>query len=446
MIDGDIMNEQFQQQMKDLLKDEYDDFMKALVQPNIKAFYLNPLKTNTINYLNKNYISPHPIVKDGYYFDYEQYPLGKSPFFACGLYYIQEPSAMLVSHFLDIQKDDYILDMCAAPGGKTCAVASQLSMEGLMIANDIVPLRAKILSENIERFALKNTIVTNCDPIAFTKILPEFFDKIILDAPCSGEGMFRKSNTAIETWSLDKVNECAHIQRQLIDTAMTLLKPGGQLIYSTCTYNTKENEQQIRYLLNHYDCSLIPLKKSHGMCSGIHMEEAVRLYPHHYHGEGHFIALIQKHGHSSSQKVKALKASISKQNQILINDFYKQYLNMKTPPYLYDNQNHIYAIMPQFPELKGIRVLRNGLYLGECKKNRFEPSLALALTLHQNEVKQSYTFKENDEKIKKYIHGESIEGTNQKGYGVIFVEEYPLSFYKESQHQAKNLYPKGLRR
>lgn len=440
------MNRLFEKQMQYILKNEYPDFMKALEQPAVKAFYLNPHKKEAIKYLNKEFIQPHVVVKDGYYFNYEKYPLGKSPFFSCGLYYIQEPSAMLVTHFLNIQKDDYILDMCAAPGGKTCAAASQLSEDGLMIANDIVPLRAKILSENVERFGLKNTIVTNCDPLVFENQLKGFFDKIILDAPCSGEGMFRKSDAAIETWSLEKVHECAHIQRQLLDAAMNLLKPEGQLIYSTCTYNTIENEEQIQYLLNHYNCSLIPLKKSHGMSPGMNMEEAVRLYPHHYQGEGHFIALIQKHGEMTPFKSKNLKPVISKQNQLLVQDFYKTYLNCKVPAYLYDNNNHIYAILPQFPELKGIRVLRNGFYLGECKKNRFEPSLALALTLQINDVKQFYRFHENDQEVTQYLHGETIEGSTQKGYGIIFVEDYPLSFYKESNHQAKNLYPKGLRR
>ena len=440
------MNELFKKQMKDLLKDEYDDFKKALEKPSIKGFYTNPLKKDILPYLDSQYIKPHVVVKNGYYFDYEHYPLGKSPFFLCGAYYIQEPSAMLVSHFLDVKEDDYILDMCGAPGGKTCAIASRLSNEGLMITNDIVPLRAKILSENVERFGLQNTIVTNCDPLSFVKILPGFFDKIILDAPCSGEGMFRKNDQAIDTWSLEKINECTHIQRQLLDAAMILLKDGGQLIYSTCTYNTQENEEQINYLLNHYDCQLIPLTKSHGMSEGKDMKEAVRLYPHKYNGEGHFIALIQKIGTSKPTKSKALKAHTSKQNQKLVEDFYKHYLNIKVPKYLYDNQNHIYAIKPQFPNLEGIRVLRNGLYLGECKKNRFEPSLALALTLQKEDVKQSYTYHETDQAIQKYIHGEAIEGTQQKGYGVIFVEDFPLSFYKESQHQAKNLYPKGLRR
>ena len=440
------MNELFKEQMKDLLKDDYLAFEDALNQPNQKAIYINPIKEDVISHLDERYIQKHPVVKDGYIFDHLHYPLGKSPYFSCGLYYIQEPSAMLVSHFLDIEKDDFVLDMCAAPGGKTCAVASRLGPQGLMIANDFVALRAKILSENIERFGLTNTMVTNCDPVVFAKQLPSFFDKIILDAPCSGEGMFRKSDAAIDTWSPEKIQECAYIQKNLIDAAMTLLKPGGKLIYSTCTYNTVENEDQIHYILDHYNCTLLPLEKSHGMQPGKDMPEVVRLYPHLYRGEGHFIALIQKNEESSTKKIKTIKPNIHKQNLTLVQDFYKRYLNIDMPLHLYDNNNHIYAIQPHFPELKGIRILRNGLYLGECKKNRFEPSLALALTLHKQDVKQYYSYPENDEHISRYLKGEAIEGSDQKGYGVLFVDDYPLSFYKESQHLAKNLYPKGLRR
>ena len=317
------MIELFEQRMKELLKDDYNAFKDALEKKPVKSFYLNPKKKNAIEHLNQKYITSHPYIKDAYYYDYENYPLGKHPYFNCGLYYIQEPSAMAVANCLEFNHDDYVLDMCGAPGGKSCAIASRLGSQGLMITNDINTLRAKILSENIERFGLKNTIVTNCDPIQLTKVLPEFFDKIILDAPCSGEGMFRKDNQAIETWSPQKVQECTHIQRQLMDAAMKLLKPGGILIYSTCTYNTKENEEQINYLLKHYDCQLIPLRRSHGMAPGIHMDEAIRLYPHRYRGEGHFIACIQKNGQSSTKKYKPMKASISKQNQKLVNTFYQ---------------------------------------------------------------------------------------------------------------------------
>lgn len=436
----------FLNRMKDLLKDEYDDFIKSLEKPPIKAIYLNNKKENVLNYLDHHYIFKHPIVDNGYYFDYNNYPLGKSPFFLSGLYYIQEPSAMLVSHILNVKEDDYVLDMCGAPGGKTCAVASKLSNNGLMIANDINPLRARILSENVERFALENTIVTNCDPLLFTNQLKGFFDKIILDAPCSGEGMFRKTDKAIETWSIDKVHECANIQKKLIESAYELLAPEGEIIYSTCTYSIEENEDIINYALKHFDLTLMPIEKKHGMVSGINMDEAVRLYPHHYNGEGHFIALLKKGKNGNIQKAKLLKKHINKDKEKIVKDFYKENLNKEVPPYLLDNQNHIYAIQPHFPELKKIRILRNGLYLGECKKNYFSPSLSLALTLKKKDVKRYYSFHEFDEEITKYIRGETIEGHGEKGYGIIFIEEYPLSFYKESNHQVKNLFPKGLRR
>lgn len=441
------MNDDFIKQMEDLLGSELDDFLKSLQQPQIKAFYLNPTKKDALKYLDKSYIKQHPLVEEGYYFDYENYPLGKSPYFNCGLFYIQEPSAMLVSEFLNAQKGDFILDMCSAPGGKSCRVGHQIGNEGLLITNDISTLRAKILSENIERFGLQNTIVTNIDPLNYSRDLDDFFNKIILDAPCSGEGMFRKTDKAISTWSHKKIEDCVLIQKQLIDKAFAMLKPGGFLIYSTCTYNTQENEEQVQYMLNHYDCSLVPLQKSHGMQEGIQLKEAVRLYPHQYSGEGHFIALIQKHGQTPQQKkIPVLKSHISKANYQLVKEFYLTYLNIEMPTLLYDNKNHIYAIQEHFPDLKGHRILRNGLYLGECKKNRFEPSLALALTLTKDDVKQYYSFDKDSIEIQKYLHGESIEGTNQKGYGVLFVDNYPLSFYKESNKQAKNLYPKGLRK
>lgn len=440
------MNEIFLKRMKDILKDEYDDFIKSLEQPPVKAFYLNSKKKNALDFLDTKFISKHPIISNGYYFDYENYPLGKSPYFLSGLYYIQEPSAMLVSHILNVKEDDYVLDMCAAPGGKTCAIANQLSDKGLMIANDINSLRAKILSENIERFGLKNTIVTNCDPTILTKQLKGFFDKIILDAPCSGEGMFRKEDKAIKTWSLNKVQECAYIQKKLIDAAYEMLNDGGELIYSTCTYSMEENENNIKYALEKYDFSLINIEKSNGMSQGIEMKEAVRLYPHKYKGEGHFIALLKKGKASHKQKVKMLKSNISKQKYILVDKFYKENLNIETPEYLYDNNNHIYAIKDHFPKLDQVRILRNGLYLGECKKNYFLPSHSLALTLEKKDIKQFYTFKEKSNEIQKYINGETLEGTNKKGYGIIFVDDFPLSFYKESNNQIKNLFPKGLRR
>ena len=436
--------EQFDARMKSLLKDEYDDFKKALLEKPVKGLYLNRNKKNVERVLEKQYIEHHPIVENGYLYD-ENYHPGRSAYFLAGLYYIQEPSAMLVADALPIEPDDFVLDMCAAPGGKSCEIASRLTEEGVLIANDIEASRARILSENIERFGLDNTIVTNVDPMRFTKQFQDAFDKIVLDAPCSGEGMFRKLEQAVDTWSEDKVLECAHIQKNLLKGAYDMLKQGGMVIYSTCTYSYEENEAMVHYAVDELGFELLPLSKSHGLCPGVDLDEVVRCYPHHYRGEGHFIALLRKPGNSPRKVVRPMKPQVSQADLKVLKAFYQETLNKKVPAYIIENNGHLYAIKKNFPELKGIRVLRNGLYLGEVRKNRFIPSYSLALTLTKEDVKRSYDYSCDSEEIKKYIHGETLEGTGNKGFGVIFVDGYPLSFYKES-NQVKNLFPKGLRR
>ena len=436
--------EQFDARMKSLLKDEYDDFKKALLEKPVKGLYLNRNKKNVERVLEEQYIEHHPIVENGYLYD-ENYHPGRSAYFLAGLYYIQEPSAMLVADALPIEPDDFVLDMCAAPGGKSCEIASRLTGEGVLIANDIEASRARILSENIERFGLDNTIVTNVDPMRFTKQFQEAFDKIVLDAPCSGEGMFRKLEQAVDTWSEDKVLECAHIQKNLLKGAYDMLKQGGMVIYSTCTYSYEENEAMVHYAVDQLGFEILPLRKSHGLCPGVDLDEVVRCYPHHYRGEGHFIALLRKPGNSPRKVVRPMKPQVSQADLKVLKAFYQETLNKKVPAYIIENNGHLYAIKKNFPELKGIRVLRNGLYLGDVRKNRFIPSYSLALTLTKEDVKRSYDYSCDSEEIKKYIHGETLEGTGNKGFGVIFVDGYPLSFYKES-NQVKNLFPKGLRR
>lgn len=436
--------EQFDARMKSLLKDEYDDFKNALLEKPVKGLYLNRNKKNVERVLDQNYVEHHPIVENGYLYD-EKYHPGRSAYFLAGLYYIQEPSAMLVADALPIEPDDFVLDMCAAPGGKSCEIASRLTGEGILIANDIEASRARILSENIERFGLDNTIVTNVDPMRFTKQFQEAFDKIVLDAPCSGEGMFRKLEQAIDTWSEEKVLECAHIQKNLLKGAYDMLKQGGMVIYSTCTYSYEENEAMVHYAVDELGFELLPLNKSNGLCPGVDLDEVVRCYPHHYRGEGHFIALLKKPGNSPRKQVRTIKPSVNLADLKVLKAFYQENLNKKVPSYIIENNGHLYAVKKNFPELKGIRVLRNGLYLGEVRKNRFIPSYSLALTLTKQDVKRSYDYPSESEEIKKYIHGETLEGTGEKGFGVIFVDGYPLSFYKES-NQVKNLFPKGLRR
>ena len=236
-----MLNEFFLR-MKNILNDDYEAFVEALEKPAFQSIHINTNKDTTNEIAAKYNLKPHPYVSNGYYFNKEEIQLGKLPYHEAGLYYIQEPSAMLVSELADIKQGMRVLDMCAAPGGKSTKAGILVGEDGLLICNDISNSRAKILSENIERFGLKNTLVSNIDPVLYANYLPNFFDVVIVDAPCSGEGMFRKLDQAKTTWSPEKVQECASIQANLIKAAYDCLKPGGLLVYSTCTYAKEENE------------------------------------------------------------------------------------------------------------------------------------------------------------------------------------------------------------
>ncbi len=436
--------ELFYQRMADILQEEYPQFEKALEQQDSKGFYLNTLKSDILFHLDKTKITAHEFIENGYRYDHTDYFLGKHPYFDLGLYYIQDPGAMVVASTVAVDKDDYVLDMCGAPGGKSCKIAMSLSNQGLLVANDISPLRARILSGNIERMGITNTIVTNGDPVNFTKELGGFFDKVFLDAPCSGEGMFRKTDKAIETWSPEKVAECATIQRKLLDSAYELLKEDGLLVYSTCTYSLEENEDQVRYMLEHYPVELVKIDMLPGMSPGIDLEGTVRMYPHKYQGEGQFIAILKKL-EGKKAKVQRLNDNVAKDQRELVRMFYKENLNIDVPEHLFNSNGHIYAIQENFIKIPSFKILRSGLYLGECKKNRFEPSHSLARTLTKDQVRRFVDFPVDSKEFADYLSGLTLEPQGKKGYGVIFGDGYPLSFYKESD-QIKNLYPKGLRR
>ena len=251
--------EQFDARMKSLLKDEYDDFKKALLEKPVKGLYLNRNKKNVERVLDQNYVEHHPIVENGYLYD-ENYHPGRSAYFLAGLYYIQEPSAMLVADALPIEPDDFVLDMCAAPGGKSCEIASRLTGEGVLIANDIEASRARILSENIERFGLDNTIVTNIDPMRFTKQFQEAFDKIVLDAPCSGSGTLDANNTKTEKIFTPKlIEKSVKAQITLLTKALKILKPGKEIVYSTCSILKEENEEIIKQVLKKSNAKIKPI-------------------------------------------------------------------------------------------------------------------------------------------------------------------------------------------
>lgn len=440
------MLDDFYLRMQKILGNEFDSFLEALTQPPYQALQINTQKDSMHKMATLFQLEKHPYVHNGYYFDKEKQPMGKIAYHDAGLYYIQEPSAMLVSELADIKPGMKVLDLCGAPGGKSVKAALAIGEDGLLVTNDISSSRAKILSENIERLGFKNTVVTNTTPTQLEKAFPNFFDVVIVDAPCSGEGMFRKLDQAKTTWSSQKVAECAAIQTQLLASAYHMLKDGGILMYSTCTYEIDENENQIKKALNQFSLKLIDIPLQPGFCPGIDLPGVIRLYPHHFHGEGHFIAKMQKLDHPDIIQLPEQKSNLTKEEQRLISQFYQDTLNIPLPKHLYSSAHHIYALPSPYLDFGKIRVLRQGLYLGECKKNRFEPSHSLALSLQASEAKRTYNYHYDDIEVAKYLHGETLNGKQGNGFGLITIDGYPLGFVKEVQGVLKNFYPKGLRR
>lgn len=436
----------FLDRMKPILGEDYDAFVKSLNDPQKQSLHVNILKDPSHTIPNSFHLMRHPYVENGYYFEKETHPMGKYSYHAAGLYYIQEPSAMLVGSLAPLKKGMRVLDMCAAPGGKSSSIAMRIGSEGLLVTNDITPNRAAILSENMERCGFTNTVVINTDPCKLPSLLPGFFNMVFIDAPCSGEGMFRKLDQAKTTWSESKVYECAHIQKNLIQAAYDLLADDGIIVYSTCTYELEENEYQIQLALDTLDLELIPFDLKPGFTPGIGLPETIRLYPHRFNGEGHYIALLRKTGHTPSGNVQSLKSNLTKEQQKLVNEFYQSTMNCDIPSFLYASNNHIYAVPYPYIDFKKTRVLRNGLYLGECKKNRFEPSHSMALAYAPSAFKRTYNFTYNCVEIEKYLHGETLEGHQGNGFGLITIDGFGLGLVKEVQGVLKNFYPKGLRR
>lgn len=424
--------QRFLDDMKELLMDEYDDFIKSYDEPKTTGLRINTLKINKEELLNLNLynLTPIPWADEGFYYDEEVDRPGKSPLHESGAYYLQEPSAMSVVPHLDIKEGDKVLDMCAAPGGKSTYILSQLDDTGILVSNEINPIRIKALGENLERFGARNCIITNTDSTKLRKVFTGYFDKMVIDAPCSGEGMFRKDPVAIEDWSYSKVLECQSIQKEIIRDGYKMLKKGGILVYSTCTFSTEENEDVIDEFIEETEGAVLITKE--------------RLWPHKIKGEGHFVAKIQKLDDEDC-RVKEMK--IKKLNNELkeYKSFEKKFLNVDFDnKYMLRGEN-LYLLPDQCPNLDKIKVLRYGLHLGVLKKNRFEPSHALSHYLKLDQIKNIQNFNLDDKEVFDYLRGNVINTGQSRGWVVVAVEGIPLGWGKESNGVLKNHYPKGLR-
>lgn len=424
--------QRFLDDMKELLMDEYDDFIKSYDEPKTTGLRINTLKINKEELLNLNLynLTPIPWADEGFYYDEEVDRPGKSPLHESGAYYLQEPSAMSVVPHLDIKEGDKVLDMCAAPGGKSTYILSKLNDTGLLVSNEINPIRIRALGENLERFGARNCIITNTDSNNLRKVFTGYFDKVVIDAPCSGQGMFRKDEVAITDWSYDKVLECQGIQKEIIRDGYDMLKNGGILVYSTCTFAKEENEDVINDFISEYkDAKLIEMQ---------------RIWPHKVSGEGHFVAKIQKLENEDCN-VKYIKIKNNDKEVKDYREFEKKFLNISIESRFDIRGENLYLLPEEHPDTKKLKVLRYGMHLGMLKKNRFEPSHALSHYLKMEDVKNVENFSVQDNKILEYLRGNTIETGKSRGWVLVCVEGIGLGWGKESNGILKNHYPKGLR-
>lgn len=491
--------QEFLNRMKNLLGKEYAEFISGYERERFYGLRYNPLKSGKEEFLNKMPFELTPVkwCEEGFYYnkndsdkdlcEKDSYEIsyvqpGKHAFHEAGVYYIQEPSAMSVVEVLGPEPGERILDLCAAPGGKTTHIAGKMLGKGLLVTNEIVTDRARILSQNVERMGIANAVVCNETPERMAEFFPLFFDRVLVDAPCSGEGMFRKEEIAIDMWSPENVSMCAERQLNILEQAALTLKSGGVLVYSTCTFSPEENEGVIsEFLSRHQEFAIeeSALEKFFSQGEGTWVENpaegiehTMRLWPHKIGGEGHFIAklrkadglnpkpdyklelkknlksnvkLSSKSSHNSRQTkddaIKLCRNFLDK--ELGLSKGIKEELEQSGSLTLFGEQ--IYLVPSEMIVLQGIKIIRPGLHIGTNKKNRFEPSHALALFLSPDEVGNHYAM--TDAETEKYLRGETFAcGEGLKGWALLTTGGCSIGFGKAGGGQMKNHYPKGLRK
>lgn len=472
---------EFEKKMKAFLGDEWDDFLYSYDNNRFQALRFNTLKVQSpeerMRILKTLKISSDKKVSwanEAYYFDENVRP-GKHPYHEMGLYYIQEPSAMSAAALLAPKPGMRVLDLCAAPGGKSTQLATYLGDSGLLVSNEINTQRSRILSQNIERMGIKNAIVTNEDSFVLASHFPGFFNAIQVDAPCSGEGMFRKLPEAIEQWSMENVAICAARQKEILDNAAVMLKPGGTIVYSTCTFSKEENENVIEYFLErHPDFTL---------------EEMERFWPHKVDGEGHFVAKLVRRGSvnelgadydvcedscnkvedtglkadrktkknkNSKNRKNETKPALTKENMKLLTEFLDETISEDMAAWIKNSRlvmfgEQLYRLPDMEVDIKGLKVQRAGLHIGEFKKQRFEPSHSLALALKLNDAKNLVKLTCDNPQTIGFFNGQSVVLSDEqtaeckKGWALVCVDGYTAGWGKVNGTQVKNHYPKGLR-
>ncbi len=443
---------EFENRMKTLLGDEYSNFIMALNDAPVKGFRVNTSKISITEFEKINPFGNEkiPYITGGYYLNYDK--VGNHPLHHAGMIYVQEPAAMAPAECIEIEPDSKVLDMCAAPGGKSTQLKNKLSEGGLLVSNEIIPSRCKILTGNIERMGFKNCVTTCMDTARLASLFPDTFDVIMVGAPCSGEGMFRKEQIAIDEWSRENVDKCAARQTEILQNAVKCLKSGGSIIYATCTFSLEENEMMIdSFLQSHPDFEIIPLKpeiqaasadgiKFNGcQCQNIHF--ARRFYPHTSRGEGQFVAALRHKG-EKQLSIKQNKKPSFKIDPVLT-DFLDDTLE------IYDkDQLSLYGDTPVFYsgniDIKKGNAFMCGVTIGEIKKNYVLPHHQFFMA-YGEKFKRKIDLAPDSDDVKRYLRGEEIQTDCQNGWAVVTVCGVALGGAKVSNGRAKNHYPKGLR-
>ena len=425
---------EFLQRMEKQLGEEFPLFLESLERPRAVALRFDPRKGERPEL--PFVLDPVPWEPEGFYYDPEARP-GLHPYHEAGVYYLQEASAMAPVALLEPQPGERVCDLCAAPGGKTTQIAGRMGGKGFLLCNEFSPKRAKILSRNIERMGVTNALVTNETPAALAARLPGFFHRVLVDAPCSGEGMFRKEEAAVTDWSQETVEMCARRQAEILDSAAELVMPGGRLVYSTCTFAPEEDEEAVAAFLRRHPDFEPEVLETPWFQPG--PDGSHRMWPHKLLGEGHFAAVLRKMGMEAPECDLPAGEKLPKVWQEFARD-----LGIALPPgKAVTFGETLYWAPEELPDLRRLKVLRPGLELGTVKKDRFEPAHALALALES--CRRWVSYPAESPEMKAYLHGDVLPGT-EKGWTLVRCDGYGIGWAKGDGKQLKNHYPKGLRR
>ncbi|MGI5988935.1 MAG: RsmF rRNA methyltransferase first C-terminal domain-containing protein [Lachnospiraceae bacterium] len=455
--------EEYCENMRKMLGDEYDSYLASFDAPRKYGLRVNTLKIKPDEFAR---IAPFPVkrvpwIGNGFYYEGDDISPAKDPYYLAGLYYLQEPSAMTPASLLPVKPGDAVLDTCAAPGGKSTELGARLEGRGVLVSNDISISRTRALLRNIEGFGIGNTVVLSESLDKLKQNTGTFFDAVLVDAPCSGEGMFRKDAKLIKAWGPERPAEFSALQKSIVLQAADMVKPGGWMLYSTCTFNELEDEGTVRFLLdNRPELSLVPAGSYEGFRHGfvrdshdasLHLGRCIRIFPHVMDAEGHFIALFQK-----NEKAPFSGSVPPVMRREKLPDELKDFLagvKMDIPQERITIRDDRAFLLPEIPiNTRGLRVMRNGLLLGEykkgSKKSRFEPSEALAMALPRQGYENCLDLARGDERVVRYLKGETItSGTEEASDGTVLItlEGWPLGWGRKNRGQIKNRYLPGWR-